>query len=246
MNLGARLQQARLARELSLEDAAHATRVPAARLAALERDDLASFGSMSYARAFLKLYAVYLGVDAKEVLNALPGGVLGGSSDYRYLVENHGPWIDPKRPLNLSVAPRAAASRAPAARGWAIFVGLLLLTVTGIFARLMDNAKAQVTASALPPPSVESDSVAEPVPLVSSVRVAAESEIPQVPLSPPEDAAPPSPQEVIPLEPKIAPPRPVATEGLDPASAKTEEKNEPEPVIQRAILPTDGEKRQDP
>jgi cytoskeletal protein RodZ len=99
------LKAAREARGLTLEDAAHATRIPVPRLRQLEAGNYAAFGNMAYARGFIRLYGRYLGVDAEDFVTGLPDPVLGGPADYRYLTENLGPWVLDRRAqvkVNLS------------------------------------------------------------------------------------------------------------------------------------------------
>ena len=92
-SLGQRFKAAREQRGLSLEDAAHETRIPLQRLLHLETDNFAAFGSMTYARSFIRGYSDYLAVDASEALEELPEGALGGERDYRYLTQSQGPWL---------------------------------------------------------------------------------------------------------------------------------------------------------
>ena len=66
--IGRRLQTAREGLGLSLEEAERTTRIRAAHLAALERDDFASLPSPVQARGFLKNYADYLGLDTERLL----------------------------------------------------------------------------------------------------------------------------------------------------------------------------------
>ncbi len=68
--VGEQLKQTRLARGLTLDQAAQTTRIRRHYLEALERDDHASLPSAVQARGFLRLYAGYLGLPA-EVLVAL-------------------------------------------------------------------------------------------------------------------------------------------------------------------------------
>lgn len=91
------LKAAREARGLTLEDAAHATRIPVPRLRQLETGNYAAFGNMAYARGFIRLYGRYLQVDAEDFVTGLPDPVLGGPADYRYLTENLGPWVLDRR-----------------------------------------------------------------------------------------------------------------------------------------------------
>ena len=66
--IGQTLRAAREATGLNLLDVAHKTRIPANRLQQLEDDNYAAFGSMAYAKSFLKTYSRFLHVDASDVL----------------------------------------------------------------------------------------------------------------------------------------------------------------------------------
>jgi cytoskeletal protein RodZ len=129
--LGQRLRSARQERQLSLEDAAHDTRIPVAKLRYLEKDNYAGFGNMTYARSFLKLYSRYLHVDASSILNDLPSARLGGRRDYRYLVEQFGPWVS-KDNRPLAELPAWSywdrRTKSPFATALGIFVALLIGT----------------------------------------------------------------------------------------------------------------------
>lgn len=155
--LGEKLRAAREQRGLSLLDAAHETKIPLIRLQWLEQDNFAGFGSMTYARAFLRQYSEYLKVDAREMLEDLPGGVLGGARDYRYLTDNHGPWVAPRgmRVARLSSAsPSRQSKRSPVPAG--IFIFVLVLIGTGIWGKYVsDDRQAhaqQQENKALPQP----------------------------------------------------------------------------------------------
>lgn len=133
--IGQTLKAARESRGLSLLDASHETRIPVAKLHLLEQDNYPGFGSMTYARAFLRRYSQYLQVDATKILNDLPGGVLGGPRDYRYLIENHGDWVAPRGSVGRLSSPqlRGRASRSPVPAG--LFIFLLVLAGTGIWGK---------------------------------------------------------------------------------------------------------------
>src|SRR3990172_168226 len=70
--LGRVLFQARVARGLTIEEAERDTRISKRYLEALEREDFSAFPAPFYARAFLRTYAQYLGLDANQLLAALP------------------------------------------------------------------------------------------------------------------------------------------------------------------------------
>ena len=115
---------------MNILDVAHRTRIPANRIQQLEEDNYAAFGSMAYAKSFLKTYSRFLEVDSSEVLEGLPSPVLGGPDDYRYLTEVQGPWVEKRsRPQRRELLTRAGRSPVPTlALMFALFV-----VVGGIF-----------------------------------------------------------------------------------------------------------------
>jgi cytoskeleton protein RodZ len=70
-SIGQRFREARLARSLSLEEIAQATRIRVRYLAALENGDYEALPSAAQARGFLRAYAGYLGLDPKPLLEDL-------------------------------------------------------------------------------------------------------------------------------------------------------------------------------
>lgn len=142
--LGQKLKAAREQRCLSLLDVSHLTKIPVQRLHLLEQDNYAGFGSMAYARAFLRRYSDFLQIDAEDMLHELPGGVLGGPRDYRYLTENHGSWVAPKtsRVGRLSSpSAKAPSRRSPIPAGICIFV--LALIGTGIWGKYVAEERLE-------------------------------------------------------------------------------------------------------
>jgi cytoskeletal protein RodZ len=152
--LGQKLKAAREQRGLSLLDVSHATKIPVQRLHFLEQDNYAGFGSMAYARAFLRRYSDFLQINAEDMLNDLPGGVLGGPRDYLYLTENHGPWVALRAErvgrLSSPVAKRTSR-RSPVPAG--IFIFVLALVGTGIWGKYVAEERLEQEKSA--PQSVE-------------------------------------------------------------------------------------------
>lgn len=126
--LGQRLRHAREKLGLSLQDVAHTTRIPAARLLDLEEDNFTSFGSITYAKGHLRAYAGLLNVDAEEVLCQMKVPPLGGNRDYRYLVETYGPL----KPLPEKPAPLLRRSNVPSGRS-----SLILASVSAFFAMVI-------------------------------------------------------------------------------------------------------------
>ncbi|MBK8093537.1 MAG: helix-turn-helix domain-containing protein [Verrucomicrobiaceae bacterium] len=144
LTLGQRMKAAREARGLSLADAAHETRVPAQRLHHLETDNIAAFGSMTYARSFLKLYSDYLDVDASEVLHELPPAMLGGPQDYRYLTDSLGPWLAERKKPSVRLSEPVSSSsvqtiKSPVPAGIGIF--LFLVALAGLYGQYVATLK---------------------------------------------------------------------------------------------------------
>lgn len=198
--LGAKLQDARLKRGLSVLDAAHKTRIPAQRLQNLEADNYAAFGSMTYARAFVRQYSAFLGVSAEKTLEDLPSGVLGGQRDYRYLLESFGPWVGP-RTKGREFAPRRTAARSSAARSivpQALIIFALILGGTAMFAKhLVFGNEANMAEEV-----VRSESESEPM-IVPAIPVPQSNEAAIKPVStstqPSAQAAPPDSIDGVPI-----------------------------------------------
>jgi cytoskeletal protein RodZ len=66
MNVGERIRQARESRGLSLEAISRVTRVSAAALAAIDRNDVASLPPYPYSKGFIEAYAREIGLDPHQ------------------------------------------------------------------------------------------------------------------------------------------------------------------------------------
>ena len=201
--LGQRLKHAREKRQLSLQDIAHKTRIPVARLVDMEEDNLTHFGGFTYARAFLKDYAELLQVDATEVLERLHPPPLGGVRDYRYLVESYGPWVPERRTPAPSHAPMRDSMPSP--RFWGVVVvtvlGMLMLGGVLIAGGFLKNEDSQGTA-------------AKPAPPEAPVAVQPE----ELGIIPPKAVPVEEPPE--PVKPAIIPPKAQPVEAPKPPKAK--------------------------
>ena len=71
--LGTALAQARIARGITLHDAERDTRINREYLQALEEGKLEVMPAPVYARAFMRTYAQYLGMNARTLVQQLPG-----------------------------------------------------------------------------------------------------------------------------------------------------------------------------
>jgi cytoskeletal protein RodZ len=70
-SVGKRLSKARLKRGLSIDEAAHATRLRPDKIVALENDDYSMFANNVYAKGFLQIYGRFLDVDVSEYARSL-------------------------------------------------------------------------------------------------------------------------------------------------------------------------------
>src|ERR1700737_4625346 len=67
-NLGARLREARERRGISLRQIANATKISMSALEALERNDVSRLPGGIFSRAFVRSYAVEVGLDPDEAI----------------------------------------------------------------------------------------------------------------------------------------------------------------------------------
>ncbi len=148
--VGQKLAQARTKRGLSLEEAAHETKMRPDKIYAIENDDYSSFPSNAYAKGFIKNYARYLGVDVGDFLCTFDSSMPIGVADYEYLKHDPEP-VATSTPLYRE---RRKPSFLPIATGGA----LALIAFMGFW--IKENARrifgesttAPVTAAALPIP----------------------------------------------------------------------------------------------
>jgi cytoskeletal protein RodZ len=154
--LGKKFQEARLARNLTLDEAARMTKIRPARLAEIEADDFSQFPSLAYAKGFLLIYGKFLDVDVTPYLDAFEDSERVTVDGYSYLQENR-----PQKPVSAPVVRR----RRPATTGhdrispMPLIFGVLVLVVGFSVMKLILNVrrlapgKEQSTAQASPVPS---------------------------------------------------------------------------------------------
>jgi len=123
-SVGKRLSKARLKRGLSIDEAAHATRLRPDKIVALENDDYSLFASNVYAKGFLQIYGRFLGVDVAEFASTLEGAGSISIEDYQYL--NSGA---PPRREERSSMPIRTERRGPGLGSLVMF--LLLVAAVG-------------------------------------------------------------------------------------------------------------------
>src|SRR5690242_18467751 len=86
-SLGNKLQQARLAKKISIEEASRVTKIRASRIQEIENEDFSSFSSLAYAKGFLLIYGKFLDVDVTPYLEAFETSREVSVDGYSYLQE---------------------------------------------------------------------------------------------------------------------------------------------------------------
>lgn len=125
-SVGSKLQRARLAKNLDIEEVAERTRIRPDRLIDLEADEYSHFPNLTYAKSFLAKYAKYLGVDISEYLETFQISRSISMGDYQYLNSisaayqaNQAPWPQRIQPRGFRVPP-------------ALVVLLVLIVLVGV------------------------------------------------------------------------------------------------------------------
>ncbi len=202
-SVGSKLKKTRLARGLTLEDAAHYTKIRARSLADLENDDYSNFPNLVYGRSFLVLYARYLGVDISEYLDQVTTSNAVSLQGYEYLATGK----SPTEPIQHT---KKNKRRTPAIPWPLIAVSLLVLLGVGLYFLLnttlsrLDTAPsdAPLTPTEIPP---EVSRIAtpntSPTPLPTPTTTPIVEEEPLVRRAIPADET----AEFVPLPPSDAP-----------------------------------------
>ena len=206
-SVGRKLQQARLARKLEIEDVAELTKIRPDRIIDLEAGEYSHFPNLTYAKSFLAKYARFLGLDIQEELDKfqISSGISMG--DYQYLSslqtqsQGHQRWAQRIQPKGFRVPP--------------VVVGVLILIVlvgVPVFSYLALNIPRVAGTHSGESPAKADQSVAEPAkpgdpatPESNSLKsLAAQSPAPQIT----ETASQP-------LEVKTDPPPPRTESGIE-------------------------------
>ena len=161
--LGKKFQEARLERNLTLDEAARMTKIRPARLAEIEADDFSQFPSLAYAKGFLLIYGKFLDVDVTPYLDAFEDSERVTVDGYSYLQENR-----PQKPITSPVVRRRRPATVSSDRisPMPLIFGVLVLVVGFSVMKLILNvrrltpekaaATAQVSPTVSPSPSPKS------------------------------------------------------------------------------------------
>jgi len=210
--LGKKLQEARLRKKISIEEASRVTKIRATRIQEIENEDFSSFSSLAYAKGFLLIYGKFLDVDVTPYLDAFETSREVSVDGYSYLQE--APATAP-----LPIVRRQQAKR-PGLMPFLIAIGVLviglylvklLLDIQRIAPR-RPPAPSAATATATPTasPSPEENIVA-PRALPVEGTPASEAQVTASPTATPQRAASPAA-----TEPEVRRAQPVHPEDFAP------------------------------
>ena len=125
--LGKKLQEARLKRGLTLDEAGRMTKIRPAQLQEIENEDFSQFASLAYAKGFLLIYGRFLEVDVTPYLEAFETSQTLTTDGYSYLQD--APEPEPVRPVKVrrrSAAPSGGDGRS----SWVpLVIGILVLVI---------------------------------------------------------------------------------------------------------------------
>jgi cytoskeletal protein RodZ len=232
--LGKKFQEARIAKGLTLDEAARLTKIRPSRLGEIEAGDFSQFPSLAYAKGFLLIYGKFLDVDVTEYLDAFETPSHVTIDGYSYLQE------EPARPARRERAPVIRHRRVSSDRSspWplliaigAIVIGFLVMRLFLNLQRIGPRAEQRIgVAETSPSPSVAitQPTAAPPPPVVQRSPV----KLPSAPVGTPAATAPPQVAVATPppppptatakaKEPEIRRAEPVRPEDLAKASAAT-------------------------
>jgi len=221
--LGKKFQEARVARKLTLDEAARMTKIRPQRLAEIEADDFSKFPSLAYAKGFLLIYGKFLDVDVTPYLDAFEDSESVTVDGYSYLQEN-----DRAKPVSAPVVRRRPAatggsggsnrvSPMPLIVGIAVlvlgFLGMKFFLNVQRLAPARASSSAQTSATATP--AVGSAGVSPTAaPNVAAVANTVPVASPAATQGPPETRKALAADATAPGEPEVRKAKPVTKEEL--------------------------------
>src|SRR5712692_2062518 len=210
--LGKKFQEARLARGLTLDEAARMTKIRPSRLAEIEADDFSQFPSLAYAKGFLLIYGKFLDVDVSPYLDVFETSEQMTVDGYSYLQDQPAPKARRVR-ARAPVIRRSGNRTSPlpvVIAVIAIGIGFVLMRLILDIQRIAPRSEQMV---GVPQPSATAtQSVAPPItPIPTAAPRARVAEAPPKKVAPPPTVAPSaapvatSPPVVAKVTPSVAP-----------------------------------------
>jgi cytoskeletal protein RodZ len=204
--LGKKFQEARRARDLTLDEAARMTKIRPARLAEIEADDFSQFPSLAYAKGFLLIYGKFLDVDVTPYLDAFEDSERVTVDGYSYLQDN-----PPPKPVSAPVARhRPATGSRDRISPMPLIFGILVLVIGFSVMKLILNLR-RLAPGRTEPAAQTSPAAASAPSFTTAPRATAETPANNV-VSAPALAPSASPAPTIAATPKAVAARPASSE----------------------------------
>jgi len=227
--LGKKFQDARVARKLTLDEAARMTKIRPQRLAEIEADDFSKFPSLAYAKGFLLIYGKFLDVDVTPYLDAFEDSESVTVDGYSYLQEN-----ERAKPVSAPVVRRPAATRHTGGSNrvspMPLIVGIAVLVLGFLAMKFFLNVQrlapargsssAQTSATAAPAVASGGSSPTA-APNIATVATTAPVASPVLTQGPPETRKALAADSTAPGEPEVRKAKPVTKEELSQTGAAT-------------------------
>lgn len=219
--LGKKFQEARLARKLTLDEAARLTKIRPSRLAEIEADDFSQFPSLAYAKGFLLIYGKFLDVDVTPYMEAFEGSENVTVDGYSYLQEAPAP--KPAR------TPIVRTPKKKQASVWPLVVAVFVFIIGFSAMKLILNLKRLGSSNekmmiGIPQPSVTASVAPSPEEVAAANVPAPDATTKKVKKATPQSlvsAATPAPVHPGTPEPEVRRAQPVGAAGSkEPAAEK--------------------------
>ena len=223
--LGKKFQEARRARNLTLDEAARMTKIRPTRLAEIEADDFSQFPSLAYAKGFLVIYGKFLDVDVTPYLDAFEDSERVTVDGYSYLQDS-----PPPKPVSAPARESFRGSSRERVSPMPLIFGILVLVIGFSVMKLILNLQriaprrtqstAQISpaASSLPSSATASPATTEtPAKSMASAPTIARSVSPAPSIVPTAKAV--AVASAAPSEPEVRRAKPVRPEDLARAQA---------------------------
>jgi cytoskeletal protein RodZ len=244
--LGKKLQEARIARNLTLEEAGRMTKIRPGRLAEIENEDFSQFASLAYAKGFLLIYGKFLDVDVSPYTEAFETSEHVTVDGYAYLQDNPAP--APSRPVVIRRQSGGRGSLLPFAIGVIVLVGGFMAMKAILDIQRVKPAKTPArgsspTATAVPeniiaPHALPAENAPTSTPAVTIAPVT-QPTVAATPSTPaPVPFASPSEPEVRRAEPVNPKDAPKTKPTVSPAPKKPARSPSPRPTVGPRLSPS--------
>lgn len=249
--LGKKFQEARLARNLTLDEAARMTKIRPSRLAEIEADDFSQFPSLAYAKGFLLIYGKFLDVDVTPYMEAFETSEQVTVDGYSYLQDNPAPTpvrapVVRRRPTRPSPSPSSSSDRPSI---MPLVIGLAVIFVGFWIGKLVVNLRRLAPPPTAAHQTTPTPSVAAATRAVVPPPVPGENNAPKVAIAAATPSAPPSiapsapPQASVAPQVAIATPPPSATAAAAEPEVRRAEPVRPEDLTKAAATESAGPNR---